>query len=574
MSAAERCDLLVVGSGAAGLAAAVTAARHGLSVVLVEKAPVLGGATAWSGGWLWVPRNPHARAAGIEEPPEAARAYLRAVLGNRYEAARVEAYLEAAPAMVAFMEAETELRFVPGHEIPDIYGALPGAAERGRQLAAAPLDGRELGPLLARLRLPLPETAFLGMPIMAGADLAAFLSATRSWASARHVARRVGRHLLDLARHGRAAQLVNGQALVGRLLLSAARAGVRLSTDSPALALLLEGGAVRGARIGGPGGEREIRAARGVVLATGGFPHDPELRRALAPRPELAAGLLPLPPEECTGDGIRLARAAGARLASDLASPFAWCPVSRIRRPDGTIGRVPHIHDRGKPGTIAVRADGRRFCNEADGYHDYVAALLRATPAGERPVSWLVADHGFLRRWGLGCAKPFPVPLRPHLRSGYLRRAPTLAGLARLCGIDPAGLEATVARWNEQARRGLDPDFGRGSSPYNRKQGDPRYEGPSPTLAPIETPPFYAVEVEPGCFGTFAGLATDAAARVLDEAGRPIPGLWAAGTDAASVMGGHYPSGGINLGPALTFGYIAGRDAAAAGPAPSRGDPA
>lgn len=188
--------------------------------------------------------------------------------------------------------------------------------------------------------------------------------------------------------------------------------------------------------------------------------------------------------------------------------------------------------------------------------------MLRAVPEDEEACSWLICDHRFQRRYGLGFARPAPLPLWPHLRNGYLKRGRTLVELAEACGIDAAGLTTTVAAFNHHARRGEDPEFGRGSTPFNRRSGDALHRGPNPCVAPIERGPFYAVKVQPGCFGTFAGLRTDGQARVLNDQGQPIPGLYAAGTDMASALGGHYPSGGINLGPAMTFGYIAGRHAA------------
>jgi succinate dehydrogenase/fumarate reductase flavoprotein subunit len=210
-----------------------------------------------------------------------------------------------------------------------------------------------------------------------------------------------------------------------------------------------------------------------------------------------------------------------------------------------------------------VLKNGRRFCNEGNGYHDYVTALLRAVPPGEEVASWLVCTRAFQRRYGLGISRPAPLPVGPFIRSGYLKTGRTIAALARQCGIDPEGLERTVAEFNAGARRGEDPAFGRGSTIYNRYQGDAEVL-PNPCVAPIERGPFYAVKVVPGSFGTFAGLRTDADARVLDAADRSIPGLYAAGTDMASVMGGFYPSGGVNIGPAMTFGFIAGRHAAGA----------
>jgi succinate dehydrogenase/fumarate reductase flavoprotein subunit len=556
------CDLLVVGSGAGGLSAAVIAAAHGLKVVVAEKAPVFGGTTAWSGGWMWLPRNPLARAAGILEEIDAPRDYLRHVLGNNFNAAKVEAFLEAAPRMVSFFEDSTALRFEANNRISDTYGNLPGAGTGGRSLIAAPYDARGLGPLVRQLRRPMRETTFLGMTIQAGPDLAAFMNVTRSSRAFAHVARRFGRHLVDLARYGRGMQLRNGLALVGRLLRSAADLGVDLRTEAPALRLLRANGAVQGAVLGTPEGEVEVHARRGVVLAAGGYPHDLPRRRDTFP----AGGenwTVAVP--SATGDGLRLGEAAGGAVDATLAAPGAWCPVSLVPFPDGTTGRFPHIIERGKPGIIGVLADGRRFCNEGDGYHDYVAAMLRALPPGQEVASWLVCTRAFQRRYGLGIARPVPLPVGPYIRSGYIKTGRTMAELARNCGIDPAGLGQTLAAYNAHARKGEDPAFGRGSTPYNRLQGDPGHGGRNPCVAPIEHGPFYAVKVVPGSFGTFAGLKTDAQARVLDEAGAPIPGLYAAGTDMASVMGGHYPAGGINLGPAMTFGFIAGLQAAGAG---------
>ncbi len=555
------CDLLVIGSGASGLAAAVTAAYHGLKVIVVEKDPVFGGATAWSGGWMWVPGNPLAKRAGINEDPQQPRTYLRHELGDRYDAARVDAFLDNAPRMVVCFEEHTELQFVDGNAIPDIHGSVPGAGTQGHQVIAAPYDGRALGPLIRRLRRAMRETSFMGMPIMAGADLMAFLSVTRSFKSLLLVSKRISRHLLDLAIHGRAMQLVNGVALVARLARSAEKLGVELIESSPAKRLILEDGSVRGAVVSTPQGDVEIHAAKGVVLAAGGSPNDVQRRKALFPRTPTGLEHLALPPGSCSGDGISLGESAGGSMATDLASPVAWAPVSRVAHSDGSMGHFPHIIDRAKPGVIGVLANGKRFVNEAGGYCDYTSAMLAAVPEGQEVASWLVCDHRFQRRYGLGFAKPFPLPLTPYLRSGYLKRGSSIEELAKASGIVPDALVETVRHYNEHARRGEDPGFGRGSTPYNRNQGDPLH-GPNPSLTPIERGPFYALKVLPGSFGTFAGLKTNGFAQVLGRDDRPIAGLYAVGTDMASVMGGFYPSGGINLGPAMTFGFIAGRHAA------------
>jgi succinate dehydrogenase/fumarate reductase flavoprotein subunit len=309
-------------------------------------------------------------------------------------------------------------------------------------------------------------------------------------------------------------------------------------------------------------GGQPITASRGVVLAAGGFPQDVARRKALFPRTPTGAEHWSLAPATADGAGTTLGESVGGRLRTDVASPAAWCPVSLVPYRFRPIGVFPHIMDRAKPGSIGVLSTGRRFVNEASGYYDYVAAMIAAAPAGEPVHAWQIADARFVRRYPFGMAKPRPVPLWPYLRSGYLKRGRTLIELARECGIDAATLEETVARFNAGARRGEDPEFGRGTTPFNRYGGDPTV-GPNPSLGPLEKPPFYAVRVVPGSFGTFAGLATDARARVLDADDAPIPGLYAVGNDQASVMGGHYPAGGINIGPAMTFGFVAARELAA-----------
>jgi succinate dehydrogenase/fumarate reductase flavoprotein subunit len=256
-----------------------------------------------------------------------------------------------------------------------------------------------------------------------------------------------------------------------------------------------------------------------------------------------------------TGDLLRAAVEAGAALDESLSSPAAWIPVSRVPHRDGP-GVFPHLIDRYKPGVIAIAANGRRFVNEADSYHEFGKAMLVASEGAADTHAWLLCDHRALRRYGLGFVKPFPIPLLPHLRSRYLIRGRTPEELARAIGVDASTLKNTVERFNRDANGGVDTEFGKGSTPYNRYLGDPEHR-PNPCLAPLAAPPFYAVRMMMGDLGTFAGLRCDAEARVLDRRGRPIPGLYAAGNDMASIMGGAYPGGGITLGPAMTFGFIA-----------------
>ncbi len=558
------CDLLVVGGGAAGLSGAVTAAYHGLNVVVAEKAAVLGGATAWSGGWMWAPLNPLSQADGIVEDIDAPRTYLKHALGEDYDEPRVEALLENARHMVAFFEKHTALQFVSGTWIADIQGDLPGAGTGGRSVGPKPINLRRIKKeLRPKLRKQLYETSFLGMGIMAGPDLQAFLHATTSVKSFFHAGWRVAFHVLDLITNRQGMQLVNGTALIARLAKSADDRGVRLLVNTPAKRLLTEDGTVTGAVLTGPDGEVTVHARRGVLLAAGGFPNDVARRRALFPRTPTGQEHWTLAPPETTGDGVSLGESVGGVLDTALASPAAWCPVSLVPYRNGRVGTYPHIVDRGKPGLIAVLSTGKRFVNEADGYYQFTSAMLAAAPADEPVRAWLICDHAFQRHYPFGMAKPFPVPVWPYLRSGYLTRGRTLAELARKCGIDAAGLTATVAAFNQHAAVGEDPEFGRGRSAFNRGSGDPEHR-PNPSLAPVEKGPFYAIKVLPGSFGTFAGLKADPTARALDRDGEPIRGLYVAGSDQANVMGGHYPSGGINIGPAMTFGYIAGRHAAGA----------
>ncbi|WP_250466815.1 FAD-dependent oxidoreductase [Caballeronia sp. GAFFF2] len=550
------CDVLVLGSGAGGLSTAVTAATRGLSVLVCEKEDVFGGTTAWSGGWMWVPRSPLATRAGMIEEADAPRTYLKAELGAQYDAAKVDALIEHGPRMVEFFETNTSMRFIDGNRIPDFHTSQ-GAGTGGRSVCAMPFDGRELGALIDKLRPPLLDTTINGMAISPGQELTHFLNATRSVRSAWHVTKRFAKFAHDKLRYGRSMHLLNGNALIARLLKSAADRGVDLRTRAKAVGLLRDGYRVIGAHVEIEGVKHEVHARRGVVLACGGYPHDEARRAATFAYTPTGREHWSAAPRSNTGDGIRMGEAAGAHFNAALENPAAWAPVSLVSKRDGPHVAFAHLIERGKPGLIAVTRAGRRFVNEASSYYDFMSALMDITPAGDEVCAWLVCDHRFLRRYGLGAAKPFPFPLRAHERSGYLKSAPTLEALARVCGIETTGFIETIAAYNHYARDGFDPQFHRGSTPYNRMQGDASHK-PNPCVAPIADGPYHAVKVLPGSLGTFAGLATDSSARVLDEAHMPIAGLYAVGNDAASMMGGHYPAGGITLGPAMTFGYLAG----------------
>lgn len=559
-------DVLVVGSGAAGLAAAVTAAYHGLKVMVAERAEYCGGATARSGGWAWTPGNPLAKADGVNESRDDFRAYLQGAIDEAdYDHERIEAFLEAVPHMVGFFERHTPLKFAPGAKICDIYGHLPGAGTGHRSVAAAPFYASQLSAsVLAKLPDQFKMTSFWGMGVMAGADLSHFLKALKQPASFLYAARRFGLHLWDKAVHRRNMQLVNGLALIGRLLQAAEALGVRVETACRVTALVQDdvSGRVTGAVLETRDGRVNVEASKGVVLAAGGYPANIE-RRKRFPRNSDGLQHWTLAPKEADGDGLALAEQVGGVWDERGRSPAAWCPVSLVDFPDGSQGVFPHIADRAKPGIIGVLKNGRRFVNEANGYYDYVSAMIAAVPEGETVKSWLIGDHRAVRSYMFGYAKPRPVPVAWYTR--YLKcieTADTLDELAEKCGIDPAGLMQTVAEFNRAAKQGQDPAFGRGSTPFNRSGGDADSGWPNPSLAPLGKGPYYAVRVLPGSFGTFAGIAVDAKARVLTADGRVIEGLYAAGNDQKSVFGGNYPCGGINIGPALTFGYIAARDLA------------
>ncbi|MFT3690986.1 FAD-dependent oxidoreductase [Paenirhodobacter sp.] len=557
MSVKNAYDMVVVGSGAAGLTAAITAKKAGLSVVVLEKAPVFGGTTAFSGGVVWIPGNPHYEAEGYTEDREAVHTYMKSEAGNKYDAGFVDAYLDHGPEMLRFLERETEVRFVRTL-YPDYHPEEAGGVQIGRSVTAAAYDGRRLGKEFKRLRPPLRTITFMGMMFnSSNNDLKHFFNVTRSPVSAAYVAKRLAVHLTHLARYGRGVQLTSGNALAARLAKSAFDLGIEIVTEASVTELTREGNRVTGVIVTLNGQRRSIAANRGVLLAAGGFARDAS--RTAAHYPHLQDGgehFTPVP-EGNTGDGIALGEAVGGHMSAGLPNAAAWMPVSKVPYPDGEIA-FPHLVDRYKPGFIMVTASGRRFVNESWSYHDVGRAMIEACHGSGKTEAWLIADHRTIRKYGIGFVKPYPMPLGPHLRSGYLRRGRTVPDLARSIGVDPTALADEIRTYNEGARVGEDRQFGRGTSAFNRYLGDANH-GPNPNVAPIEHGPFYALRIVMGDLGTFPGLVTDTQARVLDTQGVPIPGLWAAGNDAASIMGGAYPGAGITIGPAMTFGYVAAR---------------
>ncbi|MGI4813107.1 MAG: FAD-dependent oxidoreductase [Janthinobacterium lividum] len=560
------CDVLVIGAGAGGLSTAVTARKHGLNVIVIEKAKYFGGTAAFSGGILWVPNNHLNKGRGSQDSVEAARTYMKDQTGAHYNAAKVDAFLENGPRMLEFFERETEVKFVPTELFPDYHPDAPGGvkgavagAGGGRSVSALPFDARALGPEIKRLRPPLRTITFVGMMFnSANNELKHFFNATRSLTSAIYVLKRLGSHLFDLLRYRRGVQLTSGNALVARLAKSAFDLNIPLYTETPARELLRENGRVIGALVDGKDGPQRIIATHGVVLASGGFPGDPTRTAQVFPHVARGGRHATPAPEGNTGDGVRMAEAAGGAFEGGYPNAAAWIPVSEVPLGKGKIGVFPHLVDRYKPGIIAVNRHGKRFVNESNSYHDVGEAMLRTCAGETETAAWLVCDHRTIRKYGLGFAKPAPIPLSLYTSSGYLLKGNTLAELGRVAGIDPVALEQTVRQYNVGAAKGEDPEFQRGSTAFNRYLGDPAIK-PNPNVGPIAKGPYYAVKIIMGDLGTFDGIKTDPHGRVLDRAGQPVEGLFAVGNDSASIMGGNYPGAGITLGPILTYGYIVGR---------------
>ena len=558
------CDLLVAGSGASGMTAAIVAAKNGLKVLVAEKEPVFGGTTALSGGYLWVPNNSLSREAGVSDSKDAALAYIRHEAGNQFDADRAEAFLDAGPEMITFMEQNTHVRFEASPAFSDYHPDAPGGTAGGRSILVKPAKVSLLGHDVEKLRPPRKELTLFGLAIGSGKELWHFYRAFKRPESFLYVSKRLAKYGLDRAVTGRSQMLTNGNALAARLYRSARDAGVEVLLESPLKSLICsDDGSVIGAVMLTPHGMRRVLARKGVVLACGGFPQDVARRQTLYKHASAEGEHVSAASPGNTGDGLRMAEAIGAATHMDYPNAGAWAPTSLVPRPDGTKGPFPHFIDRGKPGVIAVRRDGKRFVNEANSYHDFVQGLETATPQGEPAEAFLICDHRTIRNYGLGHVKPAPMPLGSSIKSGYLVKGQTLADLARNAGIEPDAFQATVARINADVPTGIDTEFGRGNTAYNRFHGDPDVK-PNPCLAPIKDGPFYALRVIPGSIGTFAGLRTDRHARVLDEEGRGIKGLYAVGNDMASVLGGNYSGGGITLGPGMTFGFIAGRHASGA----------
>ena len=558
------CDVLVAGSGASGFAAALTAAIDGLEVIMVEKAEVFGGTTCFSAGVIWIPSSRQAREAGITDDRDSVLDYLQAEAGNRLDRDKAESFTDNAASVLEWFEANSHLSYMLSPAWSDYHPGQPGASKGGRSLGPRPFDGRTLGKWFDKLRPPIKTTTILGGMMVGREDLPQFFTMTKKLSSATHVSKLFLRYAKDRLSYSRGTRLSNGNALIAMLARSAFERGVKLLLKTPMAELTTESGRVSGAVVDAPEGRMTIRARKGVVLACGGFPANDELRARLYEHVAAGKNHQTLAPAENTGDGIKLGRMLNVAVVEGQAQPAAWVPISLVPQPDGTTIPFPHFIDRGKAGYIAVDKRGRRFINEAMSYHDFVPAMVEACRDDLEVHSYLICDTTAIRAYGLGAAPPLPGRLGPHIASGYIKQADTLAALAAQCGIDEQGLSRTVALLNEGAPKGEDPEFGKGTDPYQRFNGSICH-GPNPCVAAIERAPFYAIRLVPGDIGTFIGMRTDAHARALDTAGQPVSGLYVVGNDAASFMGGTYPGAGITLGPALVFGHLAARHIASGG---------
>lgn len=550
-------DVVVVGSGAGGMAAALTAHIEGLSVLLIEKTDRIGGSTAVSGGAVWAPLNAQAAGAGHPDSMDAVMSYLAQTVGDAAPAALQRRYVEACGAMIDYFHQHTALRLVARTYSPDYYSDRPGASRGGRSLDPAEFDGRALKQRFKELRDPLAEFVVLGGMMVNLTDVKHLLAITRSFASFRHGMKLLLRYASDRLRgHHRGTRLLLGNALAASLFKSVLDRGIPYWLEAPVQALRIGPAGVNGVSVQHRGKRVEIAARRGVVIATGGFPWDEALRAEQFPRP---TGPWSMSPRDNRGDGLRLARQAGATLGSGHASPAFWTPVSVLQRADGSEVRYPHlVWDRAKPGLMAVNGAGRRFVNESTSYHEFVLAMYRSHREVPTIPAYLICDRDFIERWGLGLALPGGRPREHLVKAGYLKRADTLEALAQQLGIDADGLAASAAQFNAAAQAGRDDAFGKGGSEYNRYLGDPGQQ-PNACLGPLRQAPFYAVAVYPGDIGTACGIRCNENAQALDAQGQAIAGLYMAGNDMHSVMGGCYPGPGITLGPALTFGWLAGR---------------
>ena len=548
-------DVLIAGSGAAALTAGVVAAAYGARTLVVEKSELFGGTSATSGGVIWIPATKLALEGGHPDTPEEAFQYVRALSDANVPDERIWAFVRRGREMVEWLTTRTEVR-LRAHPYADYHPEMPGGKPGWRSLEALPLHASELGANFEQLRPPHPAVQFLGRVSWTLEETGALLFRTPGWWQ---VALSVfGNYFLDFPQRlhsPRDRRLTLGNALLGRLKLSLDKAGGALWLRSPLIELIREDGRVTGAVIEREGQRLRVGARRGVVLASGGFERNAAMRSQYLPKspePRWSGSQT-----NNMGEGILAATRVGA---ATLNMDSAWWGTS-MSLPGEERARLMAF-ERSLPGSIIVNGNGERYMNEAASYHVAGQQMLRCdTPAVRTIPSLMLFDATWRRSYPLGPMIPdFPDWLQPANLRQVLVRAHSWAELAQKTQLPAAKLKATLTRFNEHARAGTDPDFHRGESAYDRYYGDPKVK-PNPTLRALETPPFYALPIYPGDIGTNGGVATDEHARVLDAQDQVIPGLYAAGNMAATVMGHSYPAAGATLGPGMTFGYIAARHA-------------
>lgn len=553
-------DLLVIGAGGAGLATALFAALEGASVLLAESTEKVGGTTAWSAGTSWIPGTRHAAEVHPGDSLAQAANYLDHAVGEQAPPALRQAFLAQGRAAVDEAEQRTALRYRPYPKHPDYLSELPGAVLAGRALEPLPFDGRLLGELFALLRPPIPEFTVLGGMMVDRTDIGHLLAMNRSWASFRHSMALLGRYAADRLSHPRGTRLVMGNAHVARLLYSLlAHPKVTLSLNTTVAHIEDGADGVRVVQLCSGEQRCAVRVRRAVVLASGGFNRHPALRAKWLPN--LPDQWSPAAPGR-EGQAHDLALKAGAVYHQGRPSAAFWAPVSMRQRQDGSTAVFPHfVLDRAKPGMITVNGDGQRFVNESTSYHLFGLAMQQAHLHAPSIPAFLVCDARALRAYGLGMVRPGGKGLKPFLADGYLTEGANLAELAQRLGLDAKALMVTVERFNHHALQGVDPDFCRGQTAYERNLGDAAWPGPNPSLGPLVEAPFYAIRLYPGDIGAATGLATTANAQMIDAQGQPLPGWYAVGNDMQSIMGGAYPAPGITIGPGLVFARIAARHA-------------
>ena len=544
-------DVVVMGSGAAGLTAALVAAKAGNTVAVLEKANHFGGTTAISGGGIWIPVSPQAKAEGVDDSIEVARNYVLGVVGNRAERALIDAYLANGPEMIEWLAANSETVFQISPPSSDWYPEVPGAVDFGRLLAPSEYDVKKLGKNFDRLQKPRQEFNAPGGMMIDLFDLP-YIAKLPSPGALWYMAKIAIRFALDKRKLGRGSRLTMGNALAARLLHSAIDAGVDLYEATPVEGLVTADGKVTGVRATVKGISTEIAANKGVILASGGFSANAEMRKAYIPFAQQHVSILPY---ENTGDGILSAQSAGAVMGAENHVNAVWAVVSKRTRADGYIERYAHLIDMSKPGCIAVNKAGQRFGNEASVH------FVEAMHATGTVPAHIIANAKFVQKYGMGLVLPGGGKIKEMVACGYMKTGATLAELAAQIGVDAAGLEATAAKVNADAATGKDRQFGKGDSQIDIEIGDPKHM-PNACFGPLGDGPYYAIEIFPGDGSTTVGVKIDDQCRVIGQNGAPIAGLYAAGLDANSIWQGKSPAHGCNVGPAMVTGYIAGKSVA------------